>query len=74
VVYDYSWLTIAFPLRLLIGDVIAGFGITAAEFSLHSAPVATATNIKVLSWIIACATLTLSLNAVCTGAALFDLT
>jgi hypothetical protein len=71
VVHDYSWLVIAFPLCILIGDLTAGFGITAAEFALHSTPMATATDPKIVPWTTAFFTLTLSLNVLCTGSVLF---
>jgi hypothetical protein len=67
VVYDRNWTVIALPFLILIGDIFAGFGITAAELSLHSMPEATATHPKIVPWTTSFFTLTLCLNVLCTG-------
>lgn len=67
IVYERRWIVIVFPIILLLGDIVSGFGITAAEISLRDTPQATATDPKVVPWITAFFALTMTLNILCTG-------
>ncbi|KAF4565428.1 hypothetical protein EYR36_001999 [Pleurotus pulmonarius] len=71
IVWGRTWWIIPFPLMLLLGTAIAGFGAT-YEFS-HAAPGAEVFLPAIVPWITSFIALTLSTNVVCTSLIVFRL-